>query len=141
MYIIIFAKLLVAISIYSCFQVGFHVLTMGGAVAKENLPKALIPESKLEAKIVEAMQHRESEGTSLKSFNSIILKFPKIDSSLRKCKATFQQFGQCYILSYLICCCMYLVVYRSFSSLFIKNLFSKDLEQVMTTVTSGPTYK
>ncbi|KAL8135499.1 putative calcium-binding protein CML21 isoform X2 [Apium graveolens] len=67
---------------------------MGGAVAKENLPKALIPESKLETKIVEAMQHRESEGTSLKSFNSIILKFPKIDSSLRKCKATFQQFDE-----------------------------------------------
>lgn len=98
MYIIIFAKLLIAISIYSCFQGGFHVVlscsvTMGGAVAKENLPKAFVPESKLEAKIVEAMQHRESEGTSLKSFNSIILKFPKIDSNLRKCKATFQQFG------------------------------------------------
>ncbi|KAL1820875.1 hypothetical protein ACET3Z_015744 [Daucus carota] len=67
---------------------------MGGAVAKENLPKALIPETQLEAKIVEAMQYRESEGTSLKSFNSIVLKFPKIDSSLQKCKATFQQFDE-----------------------------------------------
>lgn len=124
MYSIIFAKLLIAISIYSCFRVGSHVVlslsaTMGGAIAKENLPKALIPETKLEAKIVEAMQYRESEGTSLKSFNSIILKFPKIDSSLRKCKATFQQFGEGVINFYLICCmCKYMVVYRSLSSLF-----------------------
>lgn len=86
---------------------------MGGAVAKENLPKALIPETQLEAKIVEAMQYRESEGTSLKSFNSIVLKFPKIDSSLQKCKATFQQFGECGIVSYIIYCCMFksLIVY------------------------------
>lgn len=67
---------------------------MGGAVAKQNLPKALMPEKKLETKIVEAMKQRESKGTSIKSFNSIILKFPKIDMSLRKCKATFQQFGE-----------------------------------------------
>ncbi|XP_074368222.1 putative calcium-binding protein CML21 [Apium graveolens] len=67
---------------------------MGGAVAKQNLPKALMPEKNLEIKIVEAMQQRESKGTSIKSFNSIILKFPKIDTSLRKCKATFQQFDE-----------------------------------------------
>lgn len=67
---------------------------MGGAVTKQNLSKALMPEKKLEMKIVEAMQQRESKGTSIKSFNSIILKFPKIDTSLRKCKATFQQFGE-----------------------------------------------
>lgn len=53
-----------------------------------------MPETKLEAKMVEAMQRRESKGSSVKSFNTIILKFPKIDESLRKCKAIFEQFGE-----------------------------------------------
>ena len=53
-----------------------------------------VPETKLEAKMVEAMQRRASEGTAMKSFNSIILKFPKIDENLRKCKAIFEQFGK-----------------------------------------------
>ncbi|KAK8579024.1 hypothetical protein V6N13_142259 [Hibiscus sabdariffa] len=52
------------------------------------------PETKLEAKMVEAMQRRASKGTAIKSFNSIILKFPKIDESLRKCKAIFEQFDE-----------------------------------------------
>ncbi|KAK5844918.1 putative calcium-binding CML21 -like protein [Gossypium arboreum] len=51
-------------------------------------------ETKLEAKMVEAMQRRASEGTAMKSFNSIILKFPKIDESLRNCKAVFEQFDE-----------------------------------------------
>lgn len=67
---------------------------MGGALGKGNSPKTSIPESKLEAKILEAMQRRECEGSSMKSFNSIILKFPKIDGSFRKCKAIFEQFGR-----------------------------------------------
>lgn len=75
---------------------------MGGAVAKQNLPAALMPETKLEIKIVEAMQQRASKGTSIKSFNSIILKFPKIDTNLRKCRVTFQQFGECEIASHVI---------------------------------------
>ncbi|XVF70977.1 hypothetical protein PTKIN_Ptkin11bG0205500 [Pterospermum kingtungense] len=53
-----------------------------------------VPETKLEAKMVEAMQRRASKGTAVKSFNSIILKFPKIDQSLRKCKAIFEQFDE-----------------------------------------------
>lgn len=69
---------------------------MGGALGKDNEnsgSKPYVPESKLEAKMVKAMQRRESEGTAMKSFNSLILKFPKIDESLRKCKAIFEQFG------------------------------------------------
>lgn len=60
----------------------------------ESPRKVWIPETKLEAKMVEAMQRRASEGSSLKSFNSIILKFPKIVESLRKCKASFEQFDE-----------------------------------------------
>lgn len=68
---------------------------MGGAIGKGESPKASwIPETKLEAKMVEAMQRRESQGSSVKSFNTIILKFPKIDESFRKCKAIFEQFGR-----------------------------------------------
>ncbi|PPD90806.1 hypothetical protein GOBAR_DD12254 [Gossypium barbadense] len=53
-----------------------------------------LPETKLEAKMVEAMQRRASVGTAMKSFNSVILKFPKIDESLRNCKAVFEQFDE-----------------------------------------------
>ncbi len=51
------------------------------------------PVTKLEAKVFEAMRERSARGTALKSFNGLILKFPKIDQSLRKCKATFHEFG------------------------------------------------
>ncbi|CAK7323883.1 unnamed protein product [Dovyalis caffra] len=68
---------------------------MGGAVGKVVSPKKeWIPETKLEVKMVEAMRRREAQGTSIKSFNSIILKFPKIDESLRNCKAIFEQFDE-----------------------------------------------
>ena len=68
---------------------------MGNAIGKgESAKKGWIPETKLEAKMVEAMQRRESQGSSVKSFNTIILKFPKIDESFRKCKAIFEQFGR-----------------------------------------------
>uniref|UniRef100_A0A5B7BV85 Putative calcium-binding protein CML21 isoform X2 n=1 Tax=Davidia involucrata TaxID=16924 RepID=A0A5B7BV85_DAVIN len=67
---------------------------MGGALGKGDSSKGCIPETKLEAKMVEAMQRRASEGSAMKSFNSIILKFPKIDESLRQCKAIFEQFDE-----------------------------------------------
>lgn len=68
---------------------------MGATLGKSDSPKkGWMPETKLEAKMVEAMQRRESHGSSVKSFNTIILKFPKIDESLRKCKAIFEQFGR-----------------------------------------------
>ncbi|XP_047317367.1 probable calcium-binding protein CML21 [Impatiens glandulifera] len=67
---------------------------MGGVVGKVELPKGNIVESKLEAKVVEVMKGRASKGSSIKSFNSIILKFPKIDTSLRKCKDIFEQFDE-----------------------------------------------
>ncbi|ESR65996.1 hypothetical protein CICLE_v10009385mg [Citrus x clementina] len=68
---------------------------MGGIVGKpESATSTWMPETKLEAKMVEAMQRRAAEGTALKSFNSIILKFPKIDDSLRNCKAIFEKFDE-----------------------------------------------
>ncbi|KAF5943888.1 hypothetical protein HYC85_017965 [Camellia sinensis] len=67
---------------------------MRGALSTGDAPKDNITKTKLEAKMVEAMQRRASEGSSMKSFNSIILKFPKIDESLRKCKAIFEQFEE-----------------------------------------------
>ncbi|WVZ23404.1 hypothetical protein V8G54_001948 [Vigna mungo] len=71
---------------------------MGATLGKSDSPKkGWMPETKLEAKMVEAMQRRESHGSSVKSFNTIILKFPKIDESLRKCKAIFEQFGSTFI--------------------------------------------
>lgn len=70
---------------------------MGGVVGKgESQRKVWLPETKLEAKMVEALQKRSSQGSKIKSFNSIVLKFPKIDESLRKCKAIFEQFGKQY---------------------------------------------
>lgn len=76
---------------------------MGSAVTKSEAQE-WVPETKLEAKIKEAMQRRESKGTTMKSFNSIILKFPKIDEGLRNCKAIFQEFGElhAYIRCFLI---------------------------------------
>ncbi|XP_057765369.1 probable calcium-binding protein CML21 [Salvia miltiorrhiza] len=67
---------------------------MGAAITKSSSPKCGVPESKLEAKILEAMRRREAQGSTIKSFNTIILKFPKIDQSLRKCKATFENFDE-----------------------------------------------
>ncbi|XP_075523013.1 putative calcium-binding protein CML21 [Primulina tabacum] len=67
---------------------------MGGAVVKGESPKASAPESKLETKIIEAMKRREVGGSTIKSLNTIILKFPKIDESLRKFKATFEEFDE-----------------------------------------------
>lgn len=56
---------------------------MGKAETSRNFS---ISETKLEAKMVEAMQRRAAKGSVMKSFNSIILKFRKIDESLRNCK-------------------------------------------------------
>lgn len=63
-------------------------------MGKGESPKASVSETKLGAKILEAMRRRACDGTSLKSFNSIILKFPKIDVGLRKCKNIFEQFDE-----------------------------------------------
>ncbi|GAB4845853.1 Probable calcium-binding protein cml21 [Ancistrocladus abbreviatus] len=68
---------------------------MGGALGKAESPrKDWLPETKLEAKMVEAMQRRASAGAAMKSFNSVILKFPKIDESFRKFKSTFEEFDE-----------------------------------------------
>jgi calcium-binding protein CML len=69
---------------------------MGGVVGKGDTPRHSSAATKLEQKMVEAMQQRAQEGTSLRSFNSVIMKFPKIDESLRKCRIIFQQFGEYY---------------------------------------------
>ncbi|XP_008794706.1 probable calcium-binding protein CML21 [Phoenix dactylifera] len=67
---------------------------MGGVFGKSDSLRCSAPESKLEAKMVEAMQKRASEGSSMKSFNSIIMKFSKIDESLRNCKTIFERFDE-----------------------------------------------
>ncbi|XAR67310.1 hypothetical protein NMG60_11002017 [Bertholletia excelsa] len=67
---------------------------MGGLVGKLESPEACIPQTKFEAQMVEAMKRRESKGTSIKAFNSVILKFPKIDASFRKCKNIFDEFDE-----------------------------------------------
>ncbi|KAL5548764.1 hypothetical protein UlMin_003995 [Ulmus minor] len=68
---------------------------MGGVVGKVESPKkVLTAETKLEAKMVEVMQKRASLGSHMRSFDSIILKFPKIDESLRTCKSIFERFDE-----------------------------------------------
>ncbi|KAL5200125.1 hypothetical protein ABZP36_021328 [Zizania latifolia] len=67
---------------------------MGGVFGRHDTLRRSSHGSKLEMKMVETMQQRASHGTSLKSFNSIIMKFPKIDESLRRCKTIFEQFDE-----------------------------------------------
>nr|ACN85218.1 calcium ion binding protein [Oryza punctata] len=67
---------------------------MGGILGRHDTMKRSSHGSKLETKMVESMQQRASHGTSLKSLDSIIMKFPKIDESLRKCKTIFEQFDE-----------------------------------------------
>lgn len=67
---------------------------MGGALGRSDSMKQSSPVSKLEAKMVEAIQKRALQGTTMRSFNSVILKFPKIDESLRKCKTIFEEFDE-----------------------------------------------
>ncbi|XP_042059342.1 probable calcium-binding protein CML21 [Salvia splendens] len=67
---------------------------MGGVLDKDGSPDASIPKTKIEAKIIEAVRRREVQGSSMTAFNSIILKFPKIDESFRKCISTFEEFDE-----------------------------------------------
>lgn len=67
---------------------------MGGTLGRSGSFKQGAPITKLEAKMVETMRKRALVGSSMKSFNSIIMKFPKIDGSLRKCKTIFEEFDQ-----------------------------------------------
>ncbi|VAI44871.1 unnamed protein product [Triticum turgidum subsp. durum] len=69
---------------------------MGGVIGKGDTPRYSSAATKLEQKMVDAMQQRAQQGTSLKSFNSVIMKFPKIDENLRNCRIIFQQFGEHY---------------------------------------------
>ncbi|KAF5937893.1 hypothetical protein HYC85_025399 [Camellia sinensis] len=77
---------------FEVLSLDFEASPRGGALSTGDAPKDNITETKLKAKMVEVMQRRASEGSSMTSFNSIILKFPKIDESLRKCKAIIEQF-------------------------------------------------
>lgn len=67
---------------------------MGGSASKGDLKRNWKQQSKLEARMVEAMQTRAVVGSPLRSLNTIILKFPKIDESLRKCWSTFELFDE-----------------------------------------------
>lgn len=75
-------------------SVVFQCIKMGGMIGKTETVKQTTQVSKLEAEMVNAMQRRAAEGSSMKSFNSLILKFPKIDENLKKCRSIFQQFGE-----------------------------------------------
>ncbi|KAL8505379.1 hypothetical protein ACS0TY_016567 [Phlomoides rotata] len=66
---------------------------MGGVLDKDEF-EASVPKTKLESKIIEAVQKREAQGSPMLSFNSIILRFPKIDESFRKCRSTFEEFDE-----------------------------------------------
>lgn len=63
-------------------------------MGKKDSSKHFFSEPKLDAKLVEAMRQRAAGGSTMKSFNTIILKFPKIDESLRKCKSFFEEFDE-----------------------------------------------
>ncbi|KAE8811051.1 putative calcium-binding protein CML21 [Hordeum vulgare] len=67
---------------------------MGGVFGRHDAGRQSSHGMKLESKMVESMKQRASHGTSVKSFNSIIMKFAKIDKGLRKCKTIFQQFDE-----------------------------------------------
>ncbi|XP_019183147.1 PREDICTED: probable calcium-binding protein CML21 [Ipomoea nil] len=67
---------------------------MGSVIGRDESPTALEAETKLEAKIVEAMRQRAKKGSSIRSFNTVVLRFPKIDENMRKCKTTFQEFDE-----------------------------------------------
>ncbi|OEL24120.1 putative calcium-binding protein CML21 [Dichanthelium oligosanthes] len=75
------------------FKIVKRTAEMGGVIGADS-PRHSSPATKLERKMVEAMQQRALLGTSVKSFNSVIMKFPKIDESLRNCRTIFQQFDE-----------------------------------------------
>jgi calcium-binding protein CML len=74
---------------------------MGGVFGRHDSIKRSSHGSKLESKMVESMRQRAAHGTSVKSFNTFIMKFPRIDEGLRKCKTILEQFGElsCPVLS------------------------------------------
>uniref|UniRef100_A0A453SF45 EF-hand domain-containing protein n=2 Tax=Aegilops tauschii subsp. strangulata TaxID=200361 RepID=A0A453SF45_AEGTS len=67
---------------------------MGGVFGRQDTSRRGSHGMKLESRMVESMKQRAAHGTSVKSFNSIIMKFPKIDEGLRKCKTIFEQFDE-----------------------------------------------
>lgn len=65
---------------------------MGGRLTRDAAPSR---PSKIEARMVQAMAERAQSGKfGLKSFNSIIMKFPKIDKSFQDVRAVFKKFGK-----------------------------------------------
>ncbi|KAF3786665.1 ABC transporter B family member 9 [Nymphaea thermarum] len=66
---------------------------MGGVIGKSEYSD--LAETKLDQMIVEAMIRRASEGSNMRSFDSIVLKFPKIDESLRKWSNWCKIVGRC----------------------------------------------
>lgn len=64
---------------------------MGSRVAKQ---QKLTSASSIEMRMVNAMRERGAAGkSSIKAFNSIIMKFPKIDATFEKVRVTFRRFG------------------------------------------------
>jgi len=68
---------------------------MGGKTSKFQIFWRTAAPSKLEQKMVEAMRKKAiSGGSTLKSFNSIIMRFPKIDESFENARNVFQKFDK-----------------------------------------------
>ena len=64
---------------------------MGSVLGKQGKSREL---STLEKKMVNAMKERRASGkTSLKSFNSIIMKFATIDKTFEDVRDSFRKFG------------------------------------------------
>jgi calcium-binding protein CML len=64
---------------------------MGSRVGKQQKSKGPLG---IEFKMVKAMKDRGAVAkSSMKSFNSIIMKFSKIDATFEKVRSTFKQFG------------------------------------------------
>lgn len=65
---------------------------MGSKVGKQ---KKLNGPSPIELRMVNAMRERGAAGkSSIKAFNSIIMKFPKIDATFEKVRVTFRRFDK-----------------------------------------------
>ncbi|KAJ7537289.1 hypothetical protein O6H91_12G106700 [Diphasiastrum complanatum] len=67
---------------------------MGGNCSKRKVNEASSQGSKIEKRMVEAMKQRATVGATLKSFNSILVKFPKIDNSFEEVRTVFKKFDK-----------------------------------------------
>lgn len=59
--------------------------------------------SKIDMRMIQAMVEKaQSKNLTIKSFNSIIMKFPKIDESFEEVRSVFKTFGKTFTI-YVTC--------------------------------------